>query len=275
MPEIEIERPRKPNHVVHVGDPLSPLSFMADIKVSEGSGTPVTGIPMDWFALDTEGDVVTATNISRITKGHYFGVFLPPVKALRTNWVDLRACLSAVGSCDTRSEALRYAPPGSTSILLLHDASGSMADVDMPGDFSRLKQAKQAAELLVQLAQVGDYYSIMDSSAHEIDRPADTCPPGCVPDVRLVYPKIEITDSATQIPAVQSAIGAMSAREWMSLGEGLRQAQLEVLSTPYTDNNKVITVRSDGEENVTPYYDDVAPDLDVVVTMMGFSGDAE
>jgi hypothetical protein len=273
-PHIEIERPRKPNYVAYVGDPLSPLSFMAYIKVTDGAGTPVTGIPADWFALDAEGDVVTTTTISEITKGHYFGVFLPPLKALGTDWVDLQACLSSVGACDTKTEALRYAPPGNMDMLLLHDASGSMADVDVPGDYSRLEQAKQAGQLLVQLAQVGDYYSIMDFSAHNIDRPGETCPPGCVHDVHLVYPKTEITNPATQIPSMQASIGAMSAREWTNLGEGLRQAQLEVLGTPYTENNKVITVLSDGEENVTPYYDAVAPDLDVAVNTMGFSGDA-
>jgi len=274
-PKIEIERPQKPNFVAYVGDPLSPLSFMAYIKVSDNSGAPVTGIPTDWFALDAEGDVVTATTVSEITKGHYFGVFLPPEKAVGTNWVDLRACLGTSGMCDTNTEALLYAPPGNMDMLLLHDASGSMGPpADVPGDFTRLEQAKQAAELLVQLARVGDYYSIMDFSARDIDRPGDTCPPGCEHDVRLVYPKTEITDPATQILDLQAAISTMSAREWTNLGEGLRRAQLEVLGAPYSDNNKVINVLSDGEENVMPYYDDVAPDLEVVVNTMGFSGDA-
>ncbi len=273
-PEIEIDRPRNPNFVAYVGDPLSPLGFIGYIKVTDGSGAPVTGIPADWFVFDAEGDEVTTSSLYEITKGHYLGVFVSPEKAAGTSWVDLRACLGTSGICDTNTEALRYVPPGNMDMVLLHDASGSMAWTDMLGDLSRLEQAKRAADLLVMLAQTGDYYGIMDFSAENVARPGETCPPGCVHDVQLIYPKTEITNPATQIPAMQTAISGMTARDWTNLGEGLRQAQLEVLGTPYSANNKVITVLSDGEENVTPKYDDVAPDLQVEINTMGFSGDA-
>ncbi len=274
VPQIEIQRPRKPNFVAYVGDPLSPVGFMGYIKVTDGAGTPVTGIPADWFVLDAGGDAVTTDTIYEITKGHYFGVFLPPSKPVGTIWVDLRACLEDSGICSTNNGALLYVPPGNMDMVLLHDASGSMGWVDVPGDFSRLEQAKHAAELLVMLAQTGDYYGIMDFSARNVDRPGELCPPGCVHDVQLVYPKVEITNPATQIPLMRAAINGMTAREWTNLSEGLRQAQLTVLGPPHNDNNKVITVLSDGEENVTPYYDEVAPGLEVVVNTMGFSGEA-
>jgi len=145
-----------------------------------------------------------------------------------------------------------------------------MKKIDVPGDFSRLEQAKQAADLLVQLAQIGDYYGIIYFSAE--DTPG--CFPNCPHDVRLVYPKTEITNPAIQIPLMQTAIGLMTDRDWTNLGEGLRQAQDMVLGAPTSDNNKAITVLSDGEENINPMYDDVAPDISVVVNTMGFSGDA-
>ncbi|MBN1247263.1 MAG: VWA domain-containing protein [Anaerolineae bacterium] len=270
-PHIEIERPLNPNFVAYVGDPTSPVAFMGYLKVTDGSGTPVTGIPPDWFVLDAEGDAVTNDTISEITKGHYFGIFLPPTKPVGTSWVDLQACLGTSGICDENTEALLYVPPGNMDMVLLHDASRSMMDVDVPGDFSRLEQAKHAAELLVMLAQVGDYYGIMDFSAED-DPPG--CAPNCPHDVRIVYPKTEITNPSTQILAMQTAISGMTYRDWTNLGEGLRQAQLEVLGTPYSDNNKVVTVLSDGEENINPMYDDISADIEVVVNTMGFSGDA-
>ena len=273
-PDIEIERPLKPNFVAYVGDPLSPVGFLGSIEVTDGSASPVTGIPADWFELDAEGDVVTGTAIYEITKGHYLGIFMAPSKAAGTSWVDLQACLGPSGACDTNSEALLYVPPGNMDMLLLHDASGSMGTVDVPGDYPRLEQAKQAAELLVMLAQAGDYYGIMDFSTTLADRPGEICPPGCVHDVNLVYPKTEITDPTTQIPAMRAAIGGMTDREWTNLGEGLRRAQTEILGSPASDNNKVVTVLSDGEENVTPMYDDMSSELEVVVNTMGFSGDA-
>jgi hypothetical protein len=273
-PQIKIKRPLKPNFVANVGDPLSPVGFMAYIEVTDGAGTPVTGIPPDWFVLDAEGDAVTTNTVSEITKGHYFGVFLPPNKPVETNWVDLQACLGSSGICTTNNEALHYIPPGNMDMVLLHDASGSMSYIDVPGDFSRLEQAKHAAELLVMLAQTGDYYGIMDFSARDIDRPGETCPPGCVHDVKVIYPKTEITNPSSQIPAMRAAISGMTAREWTNLGEGLRQAQILLLGPPFNDNNKVTTVLSDGEENVTPKYDDVANDMEVEINTMGFSGDA-
>jgi len=240
------------------------------MKVTDGSGTPVTGIPTSWFVLDAEGDAMTAETIHEITKGHYLGVFVPPAQDPGTTWVDLRACLGTTGICDNNVDALHYVPPGNMDMVLLHDASGSMGDIDVTGDFSRLEQAKQAADLLVQLAQIGDYYGIMDFSAE--DTPG--CFPNCPEDVQVVYPKTEITNPAAQIPAMQSAISGMTDRDWTNLGEGLRQAQDMVLGVPNNDNNKAITVLSDGEENINPMYDDVAPDISVVVNTMGFSGDA-
>lgn len=270
-PVIEIQRPIGPNFRALVGDPLSPVAFMATMKVTDGSGTPITGIPTDWFVLDAEGGTVTATALYEITKGYYLGVFAPPTKAAGTTMVDLQACLGTSGICDKNTDALLYVPPGNMDMVLLHDASGSMSYVDVPGDLPRLDQAKRAAELLVMLAQAGDYYGIMDFSAKDI--PAG-CAPNCPHDVRVVYPKTEITDPDAQIPALITAINTMTAREWTNLGEGLRRAQLMVLGTPYSANNKVVTILSDGEENVNPMYDDVAPDISVVVNTMGFSGDA-
>jgi len=269
-PEIEIQRPIDPNFVAFVGDPLSPVAFIAYMTVTDGSGAPVTGIPPAWFELDAEGDPVTTTALYEITKGHYLGVFIPPTKTVGTTTVDLQACLST-SSCDENTDALNYVPPGNMDMVLLHDASGSMAYTDTPGDLTRLDQAKRAAELLVQLAQVGDYYGIMDFSA--FDNPPG-CAPDCPHDVQVVYPKVEITNPAGQIPLLQAAISGMTAREWTSLGEGLRQAQDMVFGAPTSDNNKAVTILSDGEENVKPMYDDVAPHISVVVNTMGFSGDA-
>jgi len=270
-PHIEIERPLNPNLVAYVGDPLSPVAFIAYMKVTDGSGTPVTGIPTSWFVLDADGDAMTAETIHEITKGHYLGVFVPPTQVAGTTWVDLRACLGTTGICDNNVDALLYVPPGNMDMVLLHDASGSMGNIDVPGDFSRLEQAKQAAGLLVQLAQIGDYYGIMDFSA--VDSPPG-CAPNCPHDVRTVYPKTEITNPITQIPAMQTAIAGMTDRDWTNLGEGLRRAQQMVLGTPTSDNNKAVTILSDGEENVNPMYDTVVPDISVVVNTMGFSGDA-
>ncbi len=66
----------------------------------------------------------------------------------------------------------------------------------------------------------------------------------------------------------------MTDREWTNLGQGLVDAQLMVLGTPYTDNNKVVAVLSDGEQNVNPMYDDISSSISVVVDTWGFSGDA-
>ena len=270
-PQIEIQRPIAPNYRAFVGDPLSPVAFMAMMRVTDGAGTPVSGIPTDWFVLDAEGDAVTPTTLVEVTKGYYLGVYTPPTKPAGTTTVDLRACLGTSGICDTNADALIYVPPGNIDMVLLHDASGSMGWIDVPGDLPRLEQAKRAAELLVMLAQAGDAYGIMDFSAKD-DPPG--CAPNCPHDVQVVYPKTAIADPAAQIPGLVAAINGMTDREWTNLGEGLRRAQLMVLGTPYSANNKVVTLLSDGEENVKPYYDEIAADLSVVVNTMGFSGDA-
>ena len=270
QPQIEIELPISPNHVAYVGDPLSPVAFMGYIRVTS-SGEPVTGIPADWFVLDVGGSPVIVDTLYEVTKGQYLGVFVPPAKPVGTTWANLRACLNTTGLCDTNNNALLYVPPGNVDMVLLHDASGSMSDVDVPGDYSRLEQAKLAARLLVLLARTGDSYGIMDFSA--ANNPPG-CNPNCPADNHIIYPKTAITNPATQIPLMQAAIDTMTAREWTNLGQGLVDAQLMALGAPYSDNNKVVTVLSDGEENINPMYDAVADTLSVVVNTWGFSGEA-
>ena len=272
-PQIEIVTPLNPNFVAYVGDPLSPVAFLSHIRVSSG-GNPVTGIPPSWFVMDVGGDAVTVDTLYEITKGEYLGVFVPPAKAAGTTWANLRACLSTTGICDTNNDALLYVAPGNVDMVLLHDASGSMSDIDQAGDPSRLEQAKMAAKLLVLLARDGDYYGIMDFSAKDI-------PTGCAPnclhhDNKVIKPKTAFTTAnlATQIPSFQTAIDGMTAREWTNLGQGLVDAQLMVLAAPYSANNKVVAVLSDGEQNVNPMYDDISSSISVVVDTWGFSGDA-
>jgi len=269
-PQIEIVLPLNPNHVAYVGDPLSPIAFLAYIKVSDGA-TPVTGIPPSWFVFDADGDAVTVDTLYEVTKGTYLGVLIPPTKAAGTTWMDLRGCLDTTGICDTNADSLLYVAPGNVDMVLLHDASGSMGDIDVPGDYSRLEQARIAAKLLVLLARNGDYYGIMDFSAE--DSPPG-CNPNCPHDNKIIYPKTEITNPATQIPLLQAAISTMSDREWTNLGQGLVDAQLMALAAPYSDNNKVVTVLSDGEENINPMYDDISASISVIVNTWGFSGDA-
>ena len=271
-PVIEIVTPLKPNRVAYVGDPLSPVAFLSHIRVSSG-GSPVTGIPPSWFVMDVEGDAVTVDTLYEVTKGEYLGVFVPPAKAAGTTWADLRACLSTTGICDTNTDALLYVAPGNVDMVLLHDASGSMSNVDVLGDGTRLAQAKIAAKLLVLLARDGDYYGIMDFSA-ENDPPG--CDPDCPHDNRVIRPKTAFTAAnlATKIDEFQTAIDGMTAREWTNLGKGLENAQDMALGNPTSDNNKVVAVLSDGEENINPMYDDISSGLSVVVDTWGFSGDA-
>jgi len=56
-PALEILEPRQVNHA-QVGDPSSPIAFLARFKVTSG-GSPVLGLVESAFSAEAEGGTVT------------------------------------------------------------------------------------------------------------------------------------------------------------------------------------------------------------------------
>ncbi len=281
-PQIDILEPKQTNFAL-VGDPTSPIAFLARFRVTSG-GEPVRGLAESSFSFDAEGDAVTIVTgtLQEVGGGEYWATLLPPTKAAGTTFVDFKACLDAA-ICDTETDALLYVAPGNSDIMILHDESGSMSTEDVVGEGTRLENAQKAATVWANLAQNGDRYGVMGFNAK--NNPAGCGLPSgsgdCELDIRTHMARTNITNPDTQIPTIETAIYNTDALEWTPIGAGLRSAKNALQAAPYNTNPKYIILLSDGEENVNPLYSNAASgiqqeiiDSGVVVNTIGFSGDA-
>jgi len=281
-PQIDILEPKQTNFAL-VGDPASPIAFLARFRVTSG-GNPVRGLVESSFSFDAEGDAITvvAGTLQEVGGGEYWATLLPPIKAAGTTFVDFKACLDGT-ICDTETNALLYVAPGNSDIMILHDESGSMSTEDVIGEGTRLENSQKAATVWANLAQDGDRYGVMGFNAK--DNPINCGIPwglgDCELDIRTHMARTNITNPATQIATIEAAINNTNALAWTPIGAGLQSAKDALIASPSNTNPKYIILLSDGEENVNPLYSLPASGVQaeiigsgVVVNTIGFSGDA-
>ena len=279
-PSINLLEPKQANFAM-VGEPTSPIAFLARFEIKYGAD-PVLGIAEGSISASAEGGVVTLVPGSFQQVGtEYWAVMLPPVKPAGTTFVDLTVCLDGT-ICDTEINALLYVNPGNTDQALVFDGSGSMTTEDLPGEGTRLANAKKAGRLMADLLRTGDRVLVTSFSA--LDIPAGCGLPygsgNCTLDLQTPLPRINITDPAANIPTVHAAIGGLTARDWTPIGAALRDAKDKLLANPANTNPKHIILLSDGEENVNPLYGSDAAlrqelkNSGVVIDTIGLSGEA-
>lgn len=278
-PTVNILEPRQVKFAM-VGDPASPIAFLARWTVSDGVST-VRGLQASDFSFDAGGDPVTLVPGAFQEVGNeYWAILLPPVKPAGTTFVNFRVTLHT-GISDTETNALLYVNPGNTDTALSFDASGSMNTEDTTGEGTRLTNAKRAAQVIADLLRVGDRLVVQDWSAFN-------SPPGCgLPfgdgncplDIRTLLPLTELTagNLNTVIGMARTQINAISAREWTPVGGGIEAAKNALLGGAPNTNPKHIFLLSDGEENVRPLYADIRAGLiasGVVVNTIAFGPEA-
>lgn len=281
-PTIELLEPKQTNFVL-VGEPSSPIAFIARFRVASGS-LPVHGLTESSFSFDAAGDAVSVVpgTLFEIGAGEYWATLLPPAKPAGTTFVDFQACVDGA-VCDTELDALLYVLPGNSDTIILHDESGSMSTEDVIGEGSRLVNSQKAAMVWANLAREGDRYGVMGFNALN-DPPNCDFPGGtgyCTMDIRTHMARTEITSPTAEIPTIEAAISSTQALNFTPLGQGLLDAKDALLASPASDNPKSIILLSDGLENVQPLYsllgsgvqDDMI-DSGVVVNTIGFSGDS-
>jgi hypothetical protein len=275
-PALELLEPRPLPNSTLVGDPASPIAFLARFRVSSG-GTPVRGLPVTSFSADAEGDAVTLIADSFQEVGEeYWVTMIPPIKPAGTTFVDLEVCLDGA-ICDTNTDALLYVDPGHTDFALVFDASGSMDTEDVTGEGMRYENAQKAGYVLADLLRNDDRILVTDFSA--LNQPVSagaTCPPDCTLDLRTLLTRRDVV--AGTIDQVKTAIGQTNARDWTPIGAALQDAKNQLQAAPYSLNPKVIVLLSDGEENVNPMYTDVRTELrdsGVIIDTVGFGIEGE
>jgi hypothetical protein len=275
-PALDILEPKQTKFAL-VGDPASPISFLARWKVTSG-GSPVHGLPASSFSAEAGGDPVTIlTGTLQEVGEEYWAIMLPPIKPAGTTFVNLRICLDA-SICDSETNSLLYVAPGNTDFALVFDASGSMNTEDVIGEGKRVDNAKKAGTVLADLLRNGDRIAVTDFSA--VDNPPGCGLPGgsgnCPLDIQTRLARTDVVVPAT-ISATKNAINLISARAWTPIGAALQDAQNKLVAAPANTNPKHIILLSDGEENVNPLYATIRATLiasGVVVDTIAFSGEA-
>jgi hypothetical protein len=277
-PTINILEPRQVKFAL-VGDPASPIAFLARWEVLDGSAN-VRGLPASSFTFEAEGAPITIVPGSFQEVGdEYWAVLLPPTKPAGTTFVDFRVNLGTVN--DTELDALLYVAPGNTDIALSFDASNSMNIEDAIGEGTRLLNAKKAGQVIADLLRVGDRLLVQDWSA--IDNPPGCGLPGgsgnCPLDVRTLLPRSDATagNLSTLIGLARTQIQNITGRAWTPVGGGLKAAKDALVAAPTNTNPKHIFLLSDGEENVNPLYAAVKGELQaagVVINTIAFGPEA-
>jgi len=278
-PTINILEPRQTKFAL-VGDPASPIAYLARWSVNDGS-SPVRGLLEEDFAFAAEGDAVSVVPGTFQPVGdEYWAVLLPPIKPAGTTFVDFRITLNGSIS-DSETDALLYVTPGNSDIALSFDASGSMNTEDVIGEGTRLTNAKRAGQVVADLLRNGDRLLVQDWSAFN-NPPNCGLPDGdgnCPLDVRTLLPRTDLTagNLGAVISMARTQISNISARLWTPVGAGIQAAKDALLVAPSTTNPKHIFLLSDGEENVQPLYSDIRADLidsGVVVHTIAFGPEA-
>ena len=275
-PVLDIQEPRQANFVL-VGDPTSPIAFLARFKVTS-DGVPVLGLTESAFTADAEGGAITIVpgSLSQVSE-EYWAIMVPPTKPAGTTFVDLKICLSG-SICDTETHALLYVNPGNTDFALVFDGSGSMSIVDVLGEGTRVENAQKAGNVLADLLRVGDRILVTDFSAKDNPPGCGAGDHNCQLDIWLRLPRTDVIAPASNaIAAAKAAIYNITAREWTPIGAALQDAMNKLLAAPASTNPKHIVLLSDGDENVNPMYATVKDELiasGVVVDTIRFSADA-
>ena len=257
-PALNILEPRAHPNPTLVGEPASPTAFLARFRVTS-AGTPVHGLPEASFAADAGGDAVTFVPGSFQEVGdEYWVVMLPPAKPAGTTSVDLQVCTQS-NVCQTQTDALLYVPRARTDFALAFDASESMALEDVPGEGTRMDNAKKAGTVLADLLQNDDRILVMGFSA-------DNSPPDCaLPNgygwcqfaIQTTLERKDVVVPGT-IAQAAAAIQQITPRKFTPIGEALVQSKLKLEADPVSLHPKVIVLLSDGEENVRPLYSEIS-----------------
>jgi len=273
-PVLDILEPRQASFVL-VGDPSSPIAFLARWSVRDGASS-VRGLPASsftFFAGPSGGDPITLVEGSFQEVGdEYWATLLPPTKPAGTTFSDFTICLDGT-LCDSETNALLYVEPGSTDIALSFDASGSMGIEDTTGEGTRLDNAKRSGQVIADLLRPGDRIVVQDWSAHSCSGD------NCTLDVRTLVSEASVTEAnvVSVVTNARSGINNISARNRTPLGAGVQAAKDALVSLPGDDNPKHVFLLSDGAENVFPFYADVRNEIidsGVVVNTIGFGPEA-
>jgi uncharacterized protein YegL len=141
-------------------------------------------------------------------------------------------------------------------IVLVIDRSGSM------GYESKIESAKNAAKAFIDLMRIGDKIGVVDFD----DK------------VTVTYPLTEIDPGGAVRTAAKNAIDTLYARDYTSIGGGLKKGQDELNTRGAGDPVRVMVLLSDGLENTPPYVANVLPGIiadKIVVYTVGLGSDAD
>jgi hypothetical protein len=278
-PIVNLLEPKQTNYVL-VGEPATPIAFMARWEVLDGADN-VRGLPQSAFTFDAEGAAATVvTGTFQEVGNEYWAVLLPPVKPAGTTFVDFKVTLTGADD-DTELNALLYVDPGNSDIAISFDASGSMSTEDTIGEGTRLQLAKRAGQVIADLLRAGDRIVVQDWSANDV--PGGCGLPGgdgnCPLDVRTLLPLSDATlaNLSTLIGLARTQINNITAREWTPVAGGIQAAIDALLAGAANTNPKYVFLLSDGEENVNPLYATERTDIinsGVVVNTIGFGPEA-
>ena len=259
-PTLNILEPvHNPGHAM-VGAPDNPFAILTRFEVTS-SGLPVSGITAATIAFDAEGDAATMVpgSFQEVGPGEYWAAIVPPTKPLGTTFVDYEVCLNT-SICDSENDALLYVDPGNVDTVYVFDESGSMATEDTPGEGTRILNAKKAGLVLPDLLRDGDRIGIIGHGAKDDPAGCGSGPPNICPNDSIVrLSRINNVSVPGDIAIVKAAIAAVTDRPvWTNTGQGLLDAKDMLLANPGNTNPDHIILLSDGQENVTPFYNTAA-----------------
>lgn len=223
-----------------VGKPDDPSKTSIEVEVKTASGTFITGLTKDDFEVIIGGsssDIVTSVELA----DKYVLNVQPPNQSAEGLY-DL--VVTVFGESDTETNAIQYAitVASNVDVVLVIDRSGSMSNGFYESGVYYLRDAKNAANLFVDLMNLGDMVGVVSFSSSS--------------SVNYGLTEIIGTDIQT---AAKAAIDSLSAGGGTNIGNGLTSGQNELDNNGSSIHPWSMILLSDGYGSLGNALDDIKP----------------
>ena len=237
-----------------------PGKLLIRLAIKDNHGGPFTTPINPAIDLDiTIGSEPVNNIILATVVGNEYWVLVNAPTQLALGCYDLDVTLFAVLS-DSETNAVCYTEANEEDVILVMDASGSMANSD------KLDAAKDASQFFITMTDVDDKIGAVSFSW--VDPSTD--------NTAVVYPLTTITGDIVK-NAASLAIEGITATDYTPLGSGMETGNNEMIASSDPTHDHTIILLSDGRHNRGIDWVAVEPTVaaDTVIHTVGFGPEGD
>lgn len=224
----------------NAGDPANPDRVLIRLSVALPPALPnPPAFASSQFSVTIGGLAASVVSGAQVGQEYWLLVQAPPQAS--SSFFDLRVDFAGAltghkDQTDTEANAIYYIPRPRLDSMVVLDTSGSMADAN------KLGSAQNAARLYIDQFAENDRIGVVTF--------ADA------PNVGL--PLTTVQANAQALADAKNVVNGTVANGATAMGPGLLAGQQQLATNGGSDHNWSMMLLTDGQENVTPYWNDPA-----------------